>query len=342
MEGNGDVLISSVSKIENGSTGSLSFLANPKYTPFIYKTHASAVIVARDFKPAKPLNCTLIRVNDPYTAFLTLLEKFNHIHDLRRGIESPVYISDGVKIPASCYIGAFVYLGKDVVLGENVKIFPHTFIGDKVTIGDNTLIYSGVRIYHNSVIGKKNILHAGAVIGSDGFGFSPQEDGSYKKIIQTGNVVIEDDVEIGANTCIDRATLGSTIIRSGVKLDNLIHIAHNVEIGKNTAIAAQTGVSGSTHIGERNIIGGQVGIVGHLTLADGTQIGAQSGVSKSVTKNNSQLRGSPAQDYKQQLKSEVVFRRLPELYQKIQVLEKKIANFEAKKKPLSRHRTKKK
>ena len=319
--------ISELSKIEEGKPGTISFLANPKYTPHIYSTQASAVIVSTDFEPKGAISSTLLKVADPYSAFTLLLKKVQEMVQNKEGIEQPSYISDSATLGTHCYVGAFAYIGAGAKIGNNVKIYPHAYVGDHAVVGDNSILYPNVTVYFGCRIGANCILHAGAVLGSDGFGFAPQADGAFQKVPQTGVVVLEDDVEVGAGVTIDRATLGETMIRKGVKLDNLIQIAHNVEIGANTVIAAQTGISGSTKLGKNCMVGGQVGIVGHLSLADGTRIGAQSGVSKSVSQPNSALRGSPAQEYKQQLKSEVLFRKLEEMWKKIGSLEKEIKNL---------------
>ncbi|MCS7077170.1 MAG: UDP-3-O-(3-hydroxymyristoyl)glucosamine N-acyltransferase [Bacteroidia bacterium] len=330
VEGNPDVEVWRICKIEEGISGGLSFLANPKYASFIYDTEASVVLVNHNFTADKPVKTTLIRVKDAYTAFTHILELCqNQWVENKKGIEEPCFIASTAKIGQNTYIGAFSYVGNEVKIGNNVKIFPSCYIGDNTIIQDNTIVYAGVKIYPYSVIGRNCILHSGCVVGSDGFGFAPQTDGSYKKIPQIGNVIIEDYVEIGANTTIDRATLGSTYIRSGVKLDNLIQVAHNVEIGSHTVIAAQTGISGSTKIGKYCMIGGQVGIVGHIKIADGTQIGAQSGISNDIETPKTAWRGSPAQPYRKQLRTEVLWRKLPEIYQEIQDLKQEIKKLQS-------------
>ncbi|MEZ5149057.1 MAG: UDP-3-O-(3-hydroxymyristoyl)glucosamine N-acyltransferase [Bacteroidales bacterium] len=282
VEGNAEVKVNYVSKIEEGKPGTISFLANPKYTQYIYNTLASIVIVNNDFKPEKEISATLIRVEDAYLAFAKLLDYYNRIKQDKQGVSKQAYISESASIGENCYIGPFVYIGENVTIGNGTKIYPNTHIGDNSSVGDNTTIYSGVNIYSEIKIGNECIIHAGVVIGSDGFGFAPQTESDYTKVAQIGNVILEDRVEIGANTTIDRATLGSTIIRKGVKLDNLIQIAHNVEIGEHTVISAQTGVSGSTKIGKFCMIGGQVGIINHITIADEVKIAAQSGIGKSI------------------------------------------------------------
>lgn len=329
VEGNPDVLVSSVTKIEEGAEGSLCFLSNPKYEEFLYTTKASVVLINSSLQTSGPVTATLIRVKDAYAAFATLLERYNEMMSGgdKLGIEQPSYIAPTAKIGNNVYIGAFCYIGDHVTIGDNVKIFPGAYIGNSTTIGDNTKIFAGVKIYDRCSLGKRVIIHAGTVIGGDGFGFVPQKNSAYIKIPQIGNVVVEDDVEIGSNTTIDRATMGSTIIRKGVKLDNLIQIAHNVEIGENTVIAAQTGISGSTRIGKNCLIGGQVGIVGHIHIADGAQINAKSGLSKSIETPNMVLNGSPAFDYKNSLKSQAIFRNLPEIQQRLVKLEETIVHL---------------
>jgi len=326
VEGDPDIRVSALSKIEEGKPGTLTFLANPLYTPHIYTTAASIVITGDDFQFDKPISSTLIRVTDAYGSFAKLLEIYNTIRRNKSGIESNSFIDPSAQLGDGCYIGAFAYIGKDARIGNRVKIYPGCYIGDNVTIGDESTLFPGVKVYSDCVLGKDVHVHAGVVIGSDGFGFQPN-DGSYKKVAQIGNVIIEDHVEIGANCSIDRATLGSTIIRKGVKLDNLIQIAHNVEIGENTVIAAQTGIAGSAKIGSNCMIGGQVGIVGHIQIADGTKIAAQSGVGSSITQPGEILQGSPAfgiGDYK---RSYVHFRKLPELEQQVRELRKQLGDL---------------
>lgn len=315
--------INSFSGIQEGKPGGITFLSNKKYEHFVYTTQASAVIVSRDFVPQKPLSPTLLLVEDPYSAVALLLEKAESMsRPAKRGMESPVFISESAQIDTDTYIGAFVYIGANTTIQKGVQIYPNTYIGDGVSIGAGTVIYPNVTIYYGTKIGENCILHAGCCIGSDGFGFAPQPDGTYKKIPQLGHVVIEDAVEIGANTCVDRATFGATVVKAGAKLDNLVQLAHNVEIGENTVIAAQTGVAGSTHIGKACMLGGQVGVVGHLKIADHTMIDAQSGVNRTVEKPGQAFRGSPIQIHRQQLKSEVMFRKLEEMYRRINELEK--------------------
>ena len=325
VEGNSEIEVSKLSKIEEGGPESLSFLANPKYTQFIYTTKASIVIVNKIFKAEKKINSTLIRVEDAYKSFSKLLEYYNQVKMNKTGIESPVFISKSAIYGENIYIGAFAYLGENIKIGNNTKIYPNVYIGDNVVIGDNVILFSGAKIYSDTLIGDNCVIHSCAILGADGFGFAPNEQGEFIKVPQTGNVVIEDNVDVGAATSIDRATLGSTIIRKGVKLDNHIQIAHNVEIGKNTVIAAQTGIAGSTKIGENCMIGGQVGIVGHITIGNNVKIQAQSGIGRNV-KDNETLQGSPALPYSDYNKSYVHFKNLPKTMDRINILEKTITN----------------
>ena len=321
IEGESQVKVSSLGKIEEAQAGALAFLSNAKYEPYLYTTGASAVIVSDNLELKKAVAATLIRVPDPYTSFSTLLSYYQTaLLASKTGVEEPCFLGQESRIGENHYRGAFSYIGHNCTIGNNVRIFPQVYIGDNVTIGDNTTLFAGVKVYANSVIGSNCTLHAGVVIGSDGFGFAPQSDGSYKTIPQIGNVVLEDDISIGANTTIDCATMGSTIIRKGTKIDNLVQIAHNVEVGHHTVIAAQTGISGSSKIGNYNVLAGQVGIVGHITLADRTTVGAQSGVGKSVKEPGTIIQGSPAFDYKQNLRALAVFRKLPELQRELESL----------------------
>lgn len=324
--GNPNVEVSKLAKIEEGTEGSLTFLANPKYKPYIYTTKASITIVNADFEPEEKLDTTLIKVEDAYGAFTKLLEYYNQIKLNKSGVEKPSFVSDSAKIGEDIYIGAFTYIGDNVTIGNNVKIFPNSYVGDNVTIGDNSIVFSGGKIYSECIIGKSCVINSGAIIGADGFGFAPNEKGEYSKVPQIGNVILEDFVDIGAGTTIDRATLGSTIIRRGVKLDNQIQIAHNVEIGKNTVIAAQTGIAGSTKIGENCQIGGQVGIVGHITIGNNVKIQAQSGIGRHV-KDNEVLQGSPALTYGDYNKSYVYFKNLPKIVKNINEIEKKVDGY---------------
>jgi UDP-3-O-[3-hydroxymyristoyl] glucosamine N-acyltransferase len=332
VEGDGSRQLEKFAPIEEADEKSLSFISNLKYAHYLYTTKAAAVLVSRDFVPEKPTDVVLIHVDDVYTTMSSLLEKFTAIQNQKRGIEQPSYIASTAKIGKDVYIGAFAYIGENATIGDRAMIFPQSFVGDDVTVGSDTTIYAGVKLYSGTQVGERCILHSGCVLGSDGFGFAPQEDGSYKKIPQTGRVIVHNNVEIGANTTIDRATIKATVIEEGVKLDNLIQIAHNVEIGAHTAIAAQAGISGSTKIGKHNAIGGQVGIVGHVTIADGSQIGAQSGVSKTISEKNHKWFGSPAIDYKNAIKAQVIFKKLPELYDRIQSLEKAINKLNVRQK----------
>jgi UDP-3-O-[3-hydroxymyristoyl] glucosamine N-acyltransferase len=328
IKGDQSLKINKLAKIQEAEQGCISFLSNPKYENFIYSTNASAVIVNKTFVPKEQIKTTLILVDDPYSSFTTLLEEYHRVMSFNKaGIENPCFIGENSKTGEKIYRGAFSYIGSNCKIGNNVKIYPQVYVGDNVTIGDNTIIYSGVKIYADTQIGSYCTFHSGCVIGSDGFGFAPQPDGSYKSIPQVGNVIIEDHVDIGANTVIDCATMGSTIIHEGVKLDNLIQIAHNVEIGKHTAIAAQTGISGSAKIGDNCLIGGQVGIVGHISIANKTSIGAQSGIGKTITESGTAVQGSPAFDYKKNLKAITVYKKLPELQKRVQELEEKIINL---------------
>lgn len=328
VEGKPEVTVNQLAKIEEAAPGCLSFLANPKYEQFLYTTNASAVIVNKDLTLTAPVNTTLIRVDNAYIAISVLLEKYNQAKLAKPGIEQPCFIHPTAQIGKNVYIGAFAYVGANVKIGDNCRIYPNCYLADDVVLNNNVTLFAGVKVYFDCKIGSNVIIHSGAIIGSDGFGFAPQGDGSYQKVSQIGNVVIEDDVEVGSNTTIDRATMGSTIIKKGVKLDNLIQIAHNVEIGSNTVIAAQTGVSGSTKIGENVILGGQVGVVGHINIAKGSQVQAQSGISRSIKEENKKWAGAPATNYQDHMRSQVVLQRLPEIEKKVQELEKKLAELQ--------------
>lgn len=321
--GNPDIEVFKLSKIEEGLEGSLTFLANPKYTQHIYSTKASIIIVNKNFVPESNIETTLIKVDDAYMAFSKILEYYNAVKLNKVGIEQPSFISNSSKYGKNIYIGAFSYISDNVIIGNNVKIFPNVYIGDNVLIGNNSIIFAGSKIYSESIIGNYCVINSGAIIGADGFGFTPNHKGEYNKVPQTGNVILEDFVDVGAATTIDRATLGSTIIRKGVKLDNQIQIAHNVEIGKNTVIAAQTGIAGSTKIGENCQIGGQVGIVGHITIGNNVKIQAQSGIGRNV-KDDEVLQGSPALSYADFNKSYVYFKNLPKIVKDINDLDKKV------------------
>jgi UDP-3-O-[3-hydroxymyristoyl] glucosamine N-acyltransferase len=327
IQGNGDDKINMLAKIQDAKKGQIAFLSNPKYENYIYSTQASAVIVSKDFKPKKEIQSALILVDNPYSSFTILLEEYHKMISFQKtGVEEPSYIGTNCVVGSGIYRGAFSYIGNNVRIGNNVKIYPHVFVGDNVTLGDNVILHPNVKLYADTKIGNNCVIHSGTIIGSDGFGFAPQADGTYKTIPQLGNVIIEDDVVIGANTVIDCATLygDSTIIRQGVKLDNLIQIAHNVEIGKNTVIAAQTGISGSTKVGESCVLAGQVGIAGHLVIANNTSVGAQAGISKSVKEEGQKLLGYPVFDIKEYFRSYAVFKRLPELNDRLRELEKKV------------------
>ena len=320
--GNPDTEVDNFAKIEEGKPRTIAFLSNPKYTHYIYETKADIVLVNNDFVADKPISATLIKVPDAYAALASLLEMVNSLTPKKNGIEEMSFVSSSAKLGKNVYVGAFAYIGDKAQVGENVKIYPQVYIGENVKIGNNVLIYPGVKIYHNCVIGDNCILHSGVIIGADGFGFSQQE-GVYHKIQQIGNVVLEENVEVGANTTIDRAVLGSTIIRKGVKLDNLIQIAHNCEVGQNTAMAAQVGIAGSTKIGESCVLGGQVGIGGHITIGSKSQIGAQSGII-SNTPEGSEVMGSPAYPVKNFFKSSIIIPKLPDMYRQINALEREI------------------
>ncbi|MEZ4902272.1 MAG: UDP-3-O-(3-hydroxymyristoyl)glucosamine N-acyltransferase [Spirosomataceae bacterium] len=323
IEGNENLIISQLSKIEEGKPGTISFLSNTKYEPYLYTTAATAVIVDRRFEPKKAIATTLIRVENAYTAFTQLLQQYEQfIKGQKQGIEHPSVLSEGTLVGENLYLGAFAYIGVNCKIGNNVKIYPQAYIGDNVQVGNNVTIHSGVKIYNNTVIGNDCTFFANAVIGSDGFGFAPQLDGSYQTIPQLGNVVIEDRVSIGAGSTIDCATMGSTIIRQGVKIDNLVQIAHNVEIGKNTVIAAQVGVAGSTKIGENCVIGGQAGFAGHINVPNGTKVGGQAGVTRTWQQEGLSLNGTPAIEVKDSLRSSAIFRKLPLLEKRVQALEK--------------------
>jgi UDP-3-O-[3-hydroxymyristoyl] glucosamine N-acyltransferase len=321
VEGDPSVMVHSFGKIEEAGQGQLTFFANPKYEEYLYTTNASVVILNETYELKERIPASLIRVPDAYSAFATLLSKYQEIVQQQlHGVQEPSYIAPTAKYGKNAFIGAFTYIGDNVTVGDNTKIYPNVYLGNNVIVGDNTIIHPGAKIYFDCRIGSNVIIHAGVIIGSDGFGFAPQADGTLKKVPQIGNVIIEDHVEIGSNTTIDRATIGSTVIRSGAKLDNLIQIAHNVEIGNSTVIAAQAGVSGSTKIGKGVMIGGQAGIVGHIQLGDGAKVNAQSGVSKSIEPGKA-VTGSPAFDYTSALRSQAAARKLPELEKRVKELE---------------------
>ena len=328
IEGDENATVNTFSKIEEGKPGAITFLSNPKYTHFIYNTQASIVIVNEDVEFEQPVNTTLIRVKNAYECIAKLLQLYASVQPKKTGIDSLAFISEKAKVGENCYVGAFAYIADGAEVGNNCQIYPHAYIGEGVKIGDNALIYPHVTIYKGCVIGNNVTLHAGCVIGSDGFGFAPTEQG-YDKIPQIGIVTIEDDVEISANTCIDRSTMGTTIIHKGAKLDNLIQIAHNVEIGSNTVMASQVGIAGSAKVGDWCMFGGQVGVAGHISIADHTQIGAQAGITGTVKKEGETIIGSPAWDAKGFMKSAAIFRRLPAMYQQINDLKKEIELLKA-------------
>jgi UDP-3-O-[3-hydroxymyristoyl] glucosamine N-acyltransferase len=327
VEGDPLVAVNQLGKIEEAQAGSLSFLANPKYEQYLYTTNASVVIINNDQVLAGPVKSTLIRVENAYVAISILLEKYNTVKLHKTGIEQPSFIHPSATLGENVYVGAFAYIGPGVKIGDNSKIYPQCYVADDVIIGNNVTLFAGVKVYFDCKIGDNVIIHSGTIIGGDGFGFAPAGDGSYNKVAQIGNVIIGDDVEIGANTTVDRATMGSTIIRKGVKLDNLVQVAHNVEIGANTVIAAQTGVSGSAKIGENCVIGGQAGIVGHISIAKGSQIQAKSGISHSITDEGKKWAGAPAVSFSANMRSLIVINRLPELEKKINELEKIITEL---------------
>lgn len=332
VDGNPETEVWNVAKIEEGAPGMLSFLANPKYTPYIYTTKSSVVIVNRDFEAKEPVGATLIRVEDAYASFAKLLAFYDQMSQDKHGVSSLAFVSQTAKCGENLYLGEFAFVGENVTLGNNVKLYPQVYVGDGCVIGDDTVLYPGVRLYRNTVIGRRCIIHAGAVIGADGFGFAPQEDGHYDKIPQVGNVVIEDDVEVGANTTIDRSTMGSTHIHKGVKLDNLVHLAHNVEVGENSALAAQVGISGSTHLGKNCVVGGQSGFVGHLHIADGSKFGGQSGIMGNIKEPNQEFMGTPILPLRQYLVSNARFRHIDEMSRKLETLEKELKELKSQQK----------
>lgn len=324
ITGDPEIKVNTIAKIEEGHEGALSFLANPKYEHYIYSTGSSVVLVNRDFVPSAPVKATLIRVSNAYESFASLMTLADQSKPRKKGVHPSAVIEKSARIGKDVYIGALAYIGENCVIGDNCRIYPQTYIGDNTKVGDDCLIYPGVKIYHECVIGNKCTIHAGSVIGSDGFGFAPQSETEFMKIPQLGNVILEDHVEIGANVAIDRATMGSTVVRRGVKLDNLIQIGHNVEIGENTVMAGQTGIAGSTKIGRNCMFAGQVGIAGHLKVADNTRIGAQAGVAGDIKEENQIVIGSPAIEHRNFLRSSVIFRKLPELKSKIDYLEQEL------------------
>lgn len=330
IEGNPDIKVNTIAKIEEGIEGALSFLANPKYEHYIYETKSSVVLVNKSFVPSGTIGATLIRVENSYEAFASLLRLVDQARPRKKGIHPTAIIETSAKVGSDVFIGPYTYIGENCIIGDGCSIYPHVYIGDNTRLGNYCTLNPGVKIYHDCLLGEGCIIHAGSVIGGDGFGFAPQSDNEFMKIPQLGNVVLEDHVEIGANVTIDRATMGSTIIRKGVKLDNLIQIGHNVEVGENTVMAAQTGISGSTKVGKNCMFGGQVGLAGHIKIADGTKIGAQGGILGDVKEENTVILGSPAIELKQYLRSSVVFKKLPEMKVKIDSLEKEIESLKKK------------
>ena len=322
--GDPDIKVNTIARIEEGHPGALSFLANPRYEHYLYTTESSIVLVNRSFVASAKVNATLIKVEDAYKSFAALLQMVDQARPRKKGVHDTAIIEATASVGKNVYIGPYVYIGENCTIGDDCSLYPHVYIGDNTRIGKKCTLNPGVKIYHDCIIGENCTIHAGTVIGSDGFGFAPQSDNEFMKIPQLGNVVIEDNVEIGSNVCIDRATMGSTIIRRGVKLDNLIQIGHNVEIGENTVMAGQTGISGSCKVGRNCMFGGQVGLAGHLKVADGTKIGAQSGIPGDIKKENSVLLGYPAIDVRDFMKSSVVFKKLPEMWKKIGDLEKQV------------------
>jgi UDP-3-O-[3-hydroxymyristoyl] glucosamine N-acyltransferase len=324
VEGDPEASVSDVSRIEEGRPGTLSFLANPKYEKHIYETRSSIVIVNEDFRPQRPMTATLIRVKNAYEAFARLLQLYEENKPRKTGISKLSSVAGSAVLGENVYVGEFAVIHEQARIGDGVQLYPHVYIGDQVKIGEGTVIHSGVKVYGGSEIGAHCVIHSGAVIGADGFGFAPSQENDYQKVPQVGKVVIEDYVEVGANTTVDRATMGATVLRKGVKLDNLIMIAHNVEVGENTVMAAQTGVSGSTKIGKNCMFGGQVGLIGHITIADGVKIAAQSGIPKSIKKENAVVQGSPPLDFTHFQRCAIVYKNLPELSKQVASLEKKL------------------
>ena len=324
IEGDPEVKVNTIAKIEEGHEGALSFLANPKYEHYIYTTDSSVVLVNKTFVPSQKIRATLIRVENAYESFASLLRLVDQARPRKTGIHPAAVIESSAKIGSDVYIGPHAYIGENAVIGDGCSVYPNVYIGDNTRVGNKSTLYPGVTVYHECILGNGCIVHAGSVIGSDGFGFAPQSENEYMKIPQLGNVVLEDNVEIGANVTIDRATMGSTIIRRGVKLDNLIQVGHNVEVGENTVMAAQCGISGSTKLGKNCMIGGQVGFAGHIKIANGTKIGAQAGILSEIKEENTAIIGSPAIEIRQFMKSSVLFKRLPDMNVKINTIEKEV------------------
>jgi UDP-3-O-[3-hydroxymyristoyl] glucosamine N-acyltransferase len=330
VEGNPGISVNTIAKIEEGHEGALSFLANPKYEHYLYTTDSSIVLVNKTFVPSEKVKATLIRVDNAYESFAALLRLVDQARPKKKGIHPAAVIESSAKVGSDAYIGPHAYIGENCQIGDGCSVYPNVYIGDNTKVGNNCVLYPGVTVYHECVLGEGCIIHAGSVIGSDGFGFAPQSESEYMKIPQLGNVVLEDNVEIGANVTIDRATMGSTIIHKGVKLDNLIQIGHNVEVGDNTVMAAQSGISGSTKLGKNCMVGGQVGFAGHIKIANGTKIGAQAGILGEIKEENTAIIGSPAFDLRQFMKSSVLFKRLPDLKTKIDTLEKEVEALKKK------------
>ncbi len=322
VEGNAETKVTTFAKIEEGRTGAISFLSNPKYTHYLYDTQSSVVLVNNDLQLEHPVEATLIRVDNAYECVARLLQMYESMKPRKKGIHPQACIAETAHVGDDCYVGAFAYIGENVTIGKGTQIYPHTVVEDNATIGEGCILYPNVSVYHDCQIGNRVILHSGAVIGADGFGFAPGENG-YDKIPQIGNVVIEDDVEIGANACVDRSTMGSTIVHRGAKIDNLVQIAHNVEVGEHTVMSAQVGIAGSTKVGRWCMFGGQAGFAGHITVGDHTNVGAQCGVNSSV-KGNESLIGSPAQEPKSFFRSSVIFKKLPDMYRELEALKKKV------------------
>ncbi len=330
VEGDPETKLNTIAKIEEGHEGALSFLSNPKYETFIYTTGSSAVLVRNDFKPVKKIKATLIRVEDPYRAVAMLLTMYEQAKSVKKGIHPTAVIDETASVGVDVYIGAYAVVSENAVVGDGCNLYPHVFIGDRVKVGKNCTLHPGVKVYKECVIGNDCILHAGVVIGADGFGFAPSSDNNYMKVPQIGNVILEDNVEIGANSCVDRATMGSTVVQKGVKLDNLVQIAHNVVIGENTVIAAQSGIAGSTKVGKNCMFGGQTGAVGHITIADGCKVGAQTGIIGSVKEGDSIIAGTPSLDSKKFMRSYAYFVRLPELSRKVDEISKIVESIKSK------------
>jgi len=329
VDGNPEATVTDISKIEEGLPGTLSFLANPKYEKYIYETQSTIVIVNTDFQPQKEINATLVRVKNAYESFATLLRLYEQSKPQKSGISKMASISETASLGKELYVGDFTVISENVSLGDGVQLYPQVYVGDNVKIGEGTILHPGVKVYEGCEIGSHCVIHAGAVVGADGFGFAPNQDNNYEKVPQVGKVLIEDHVEIGANTTVDRATMGATILRKGVKLDNLVMIAHNVEVDENTVIAAQSGISGSTKVGKNCMFGGQVGLIGHINIASGVKIAAQSGISKDIKEEGIVIQGSPAFEFGPYQRSYLLFRNLPKIREQINELERKVAGLES-------------